>query len=114
MSLRGVPIYRDDEAISMLKLLIQAENQPQMASYRTLKTLLALIFIIYALETTIAQQHAGQKYQPVWESLDTRPLPEWFNEAKFGIFIVWGPYSVPAWVPDGYAEWYGERSKNPG
>ena len=74
------------------------------------KGLLALYFIFFPNNYILAQQHAGQKYQPVWESLDTRPIPDWYNEAKFGIFIVWGPYSVPAWVPDGYAEWYGERS----
>lgn len=34
-------------------------------------------------------------------------LPEWFVDAKFGIFIHWGVYSVPAWAPVGrYAEWY--------
>ncbi len=51
-------------------------------------------------------------YLPTWESLDSRPLPAWFGEAKFGIFIHWGVYSVPAWRPLGgeryasYAEWY--------
>ena len=46
-------------------------------------------------------------YQPTWESLDSRPNPAWFSEAKFGIFIHWGVYSVPAWGPKGsYAEWY--------
>ncbi len=34
-------------------------------------------------------------------------MPAWFNEAKFGIFVVWGPYSVPAYNKGGYAEWYG-------
>ncbi|KDR85835.1 hypothetical protein GALMADRAFT_218912 [Galerina marginata CBS 339.88] len=33
--------------------------------------------------------------------------PDWFNDAKFGIFIHWGPYSVPAYgPPKSYAEWY--------
>lgn len=46
-------------------------------------------------------------YQPTWESLDSRPMPSWFGNAKFGIFIHWGLYSVPAWSPKGtYAEWY--------
>lgn len=46
-------------------------------------------------------------YQPTWESLDSRPVPEWFGNAKFGIFIHWGLYSVPMWSPKGtYAEWY--------
>ena len=56
-----------------------------------------------------------QKYRPTWESLDQRPIPEWFQDAKFGIFIHWGVYSVPAWrkVTKGryasYAEWYYAR-----
>jgi alpha-L-fucosidase len=50
---------------------------------------------------------AAQQYQPTWESLDKRPVPEWFKNAKFGIFITWGVYSVPAWSPKGqYSEWY--------
>jgi len=57
----------------------------------------------------------SQNYRPTWESLDTRPIPDWFQDAKFGIFIHWGVYSVPAWrkVTDGlyasYAEWYYAR-----
>ncbi|MBC8233085.1 alpha-L-fucosidase [bacterium] len=46
-------------------------------------------------------------YEPNWESIDSRPIPKWYDEAKFGIFIHWGVYSVPAWAPKGtYAEWY--------
>ena len=40
---------------------------------------------------------AGHRYEPRWESLDKRPTPQWFLDAKFGIFIHWGVYSVPAW-----------------
>nr|MBC8374259.1 alpha-L-fucosidase [Planctomycetota bacterium] len=29
----------------------------------------------------------SKKYKPTWESIDSRPLPGWFNEAKFGIFV---------------------------
>ncbi|MEK7395486.1 MAG: alpha-L-fucosidase [Candidatus Poribacteria bacterium] len=47
------------------------------------------------------------KYEANWESIDSRPIPKWFDEAKFGIMIHWGVYSVPAWAPKGtYAEWY--------
>jgi len=53
-------------------------------------------------------------YQPTWESIDRRPIPPWFGEAKFGIFVVWGPYSVPSWVDRGYAEWYWKRSQRRG
>jgi len=52
--------------------------------------------------------YGGQRmYKPTWQSLDSRPIPSWYDEAKFGIFIHWGVYSVPAWAPKGkYAEWY--------
>jgi alpha-L-fucosidase len=49
----------------------------------------------------------AQSYQPNWSSLDQRPTPQWFKDAKFGIFIHWGVYSVPGWSSKGqYAEWY--------
>merc|ERR1711962_334774 len=37
---------------------------------------------------------AGQ-YTPDWPSIDSRPLPAWYDSAKVGIFMHWGPYSVP-------------------
>ena len=65
------------------------------------------------------------RYAPTKESLDEHALPTWFDDAKLGIFVHWGPYSVPAWAPTGvsladlakqgwerafagnpYAEWY--------
>ncbi len=52
-------------------------------------------------------------YEPSWESLDQRPNPQWFEDAKFGIFIHWGVYSVPAWAPkDAYSEWYWNHMQN--
>ncbi len=53
----------------------------------------------------------AQTYQPTWESIDSRPIPKWFTDAKFGIFIHWGVYSVPSYAPVipgklAYAEWY--------
>ena len=54
----------------------------------------------------------SQQYTPDWESIDSRPVPAWFDDAKFGIFIHWGLYSVPAWAKRGeYAEWYWECMK---
>lgn len=48
-------------------------------------------------------------YQPTWISLDSHRLPEWFRDAKFGMFIDWGLYSVPAYAPTGYPDWYLHR-----
>jgi alpha-L-fucosidase len=77
-----------------------------------------------ALLLLIGAAFAGgaQNYQATWESIDKRPTPAWFTEAKFGIFIHWGVYSVPAYAPVipgrlAYAEWYwnamtaGQREK---
>ena len=38
-------------------------------------------------------------YAPTTASLAAHPVPEWFEDAKFGIFIHWGLYSVPGWAP---------------
>jgi alpha-L-fucosidase len=42
-------------------------------------------------------------YQPTLQSLREHPIPEWYHNAKLGIFIHWGLYSVPAWAPAGYS-----------
>ncbi|KAK6084055.1 alpha-L-fucosidase [Seiridium cupressi] len=49
-------------------------------------------------------------YEATYESIYTHESPDWYNDAKFGIFIHWGLYSIPAWGNAGgnetYAEWY--------
>lgn len=45
---------------------------------------------------------AAGKYKDDWESLAEYPAPEWYKKAKFGVFIHWGVYSVPAY----FSEWY--------
>jgi len=61
----------------------------------------------------VVPARAQALYAPTWPSLDQRPVPSWFTNAKFGIFIHWGVYSVPAYRPvspkmyETYAEWYG-------
>ena len=68
-----------------------------------------VFIILIVLQFSVAK---AQKYQSTWASLDTRPIPTWFEDAKFGIFIHWGVYSVPAWrklesgLYASYAEWY--------
>ena len=72
--------------------------------------------LLFAATASAAQtESAGGKYEATWKSLDSRPVASWWRDAKFGIFIHWGPYAVPAYAPvradgkfdwDGYAEWY--------
>src|SRR5580704_1600884 len=54
--------------------------------------LLTIISIVGLAGNTRAQQI----FQPTWESLSSYQVPEWYKDAKFGIFIHWGLYSVPA------------------
>ena len=54
-----------------------------------------------ALATVDAVISKGH-YQPAWESLEKYQVPDWYQDAKFGIFIHWGAYSVPAFG----SEWY--------
>ena len=42
------------------------------------------------------------KFEPTWGSLKNYSVPQWYMDAKFGIFIHWGVYSVPAFAN----EWY--------
>ncbi len=65
------------------------------------------------LASAASPRAAETKYAPKWESLDTRPCPPWYLDAKFGIFIHWGVYSVPGWgAPKTYAEWYWNNMAN--
>lgn len=86
-----------------------------MCSMNLSKKVLVLVFI-FSFSINIK----AQNYKPEWSSLDKRPIPSWFTDAKFGIFIHWGVYSVPAWAPANanigtyakYAEWYWNRIKD--
>ena len=47
---------------------------------------------------------------PSWEELDARPLPTWYDDAKFGIFIHWGIFSVPSF--NGEWMWHHWKTDN--
>ena len=54
------------------------------------------------------QAHAGP-YRPDWATLNKYEQPQWYKDAKFGIFIHWGVYSVPA----AENEWYPRNMYQP-
>lgn len=68
-----------------------AHNQPQLVTSAA-ATLLPLP----------TPTKPARRYQPTWPSLDSRPLPEWYDRAKVGIFVHWGVYAVPAFG----SEWF--------
>ena len=55
-------------------------------------------------------EKGSAKYLPDWDSLDSHKCPDWFDNAKLGMYFHWGLSSVPAWAPRSegisYAEWY--------
>lgn len=85
--------------------------------------------LTWALLTGAAAQ-APTHYDATLASLNQHPLPQWYADAKLGIFIHWGLYSVPGWAPlnhpehdfsstdyikyDPYAEWYLNTMRIPG
>ena len=63
--------------------------------------------LLYFIALLLIYKYSTAQVQPTWESINERGYPQWFSDAKLGIFIHWGVYSVPAYASlEGYAEWY--------
>lgn len=69
---------------------------------------LKLLFILKTISIFILPLSAqSQQVTDSWESLRSRPFPQWFTDSKLGIIIHWGVYSVPSYGgPESYAEWF--------
>ncbi|NQU87209.1 MAG: alpha-L-fucosidase [Mariniphaga sp.] len=67
-----------------------------------------LILFVFFMSCSSNKKDIIPKYEPTWESLaQHNEEPQWFQDAKFGIYFHWGVYSVPAFG----SEWY-PRSVN--
>ncbi len=89
------------------------ENTPR---YRLLLVPIMLL-ALSACQLSVPSQEKIEPgtYEPNWASLDARPTPDWFHNARFGIFIHWNVSAVPAYAPPGqgqYAEWYWKRLRD--
>jgi alpha-L-fucosidase len=62
-----------------------------------------VFFLVGATLFLNCRQESKKVYMATTESLASHPTPKWFTDAKFGIFIHWGVFSVPA-----FHEWYVE------
>ncbi len=78
---------------------------------RRFNSLLIPVLLIFAATTIFSgcKEQVSKKYEPTWESLSTHPTPQWFRDAKFGVFIHWGVYAVPAFN-EWYIEYYSPKS----
>jgi alpha-L-fucosidase len=69
--------------------------------------ILWIVFSLVLITTGLLGQDSAQTqkhvFEPTFESLEkSNPVPEWFKDAKFGIYFHWGVYAVPAFAN----EWY--------
>lgn len=68
------------------------------------------------LQFTNQQKPKGDRYEiykPNWDDLDKRPLPKWYDEAKIGIFVHWGVFSVPSFRSEWFWwDWQGAKYNN--
>ncbi|WP_211324136.1 alpha-L-fucosidase [Echinicola strongylocentroti] len=55
------------------------------------REILSIAFICLMVFTHSLKAQAP--YKPTWESLEQYKIPEWFQDAKFGIYAHWGPVS---------------------
>src|SRR3954453_13452707 len=61
---------------------------------------------IVAAAASAPPQIAPGPFEPTWDSVKTNyKTPPWFADAKFGVMMHWGIYSVPAYA----SEWYGKH-----
>ncbi|KAJ6221045.1 hypothetical protein RDWZM_006857 [Blomia tropicalis] len=60
------------------------------------------IIVFISLLSLVSAIH----YEPNWKSIDSRPLPKWYDEAKVGIFIHFGVFSVPSYVDEWFWDWW--------
>ena len=68
------------------------------------------MFLLFSLATVLLScvltPAASKRYEPNWDSIDSRPIPDWFDEAKVGIFLHWGVFSVPSFSNSWPSEWF--------
>ncbi|WP_252191163.1 alpha-L-fucosidase [Polaribacter sp. Q13] len=74
--------------------------------------IIVFVFVI-SCKTKENKEIKEPKYTANWESLKQHKTPEWFLDAKFGIYCHWGPYSVPEYKNEWYAHWMYVNKDNP-
>lgn len=72
-----------------------------------------LFLSLLGCNTSTKKNTPVAKYKPDWESVKKHETPEWFRDAKFGIYCHWGPYSVPAYKTEWYSHWMYVDENNP-
>lgn len=53
------------------------------------------LIVVFGIIISFVISIEAKRYTPDWASLDSRPLPDWYDDAKFGIFMHFGTSVVP-------------------
>ena len=99
---------------------MNTRSVPTLPAFGKFNRIVLFLMLCFLAVSTNAQ--TPTHYEPTVESLNQHPLPQWYADAKLGIFVHWGLYSVPGWAPlvhpehdftapdyiknNPYAEWY--------
>src|SRR5471030_1525524 len=75
-------------------------------SLKTLRSFLSVLVLLALLTTQYSV--SAQKFEPTWDSLKQYQTPDWFRDAKFGIWAHWGPQCQPE-----QGDWYAQRMYQP-
>ena len=74
---------------------------------------ISLVVISCKNRSQSKNDEVAPKFDETWESLSTiEREPEWFKDAKLGIYFHWGPYSVPAYDNEWYPRWMYVNGRN--
>src|SRR5450432_3198117 len=85
------------------------DNKPRLRYFALAIGLSATVVLLSG------QARAASPYTASWTSVDTHtPAPEWFKDAKFGIYFHFGVYSVPAYGSEWYPRNMYDKSGNTG
>lgn len=71
---------------------------------KNVRKLISLVLVTFALSTVPGNQLSAQTFQPTDESFLQYKYPDWFRDAKFGIWAHWGPQAVPR-----QGDWYAKK-----
>lgn len=72
-----------------------------------MKIRMAVISIFIMLMIVGRHKLYSEEWTADWDHLRSRPYPQWFKDAKLGIFIHWGVTSVPSYgSKESYGEWF--------
>ena len=71
---------------------------------RKINSVIRLVLLIFAISTITNNIAKAQKFEPTLESFKQYTYPQWFRDAKFGIWAHWGPQAVPR-----QGDWYARK-----